>query len=168
MFEKNAHSFRQSVLLVIVGASLGIAPVLVSSYLQSGAQRQQYLFDRRLGALKDYSSSCARAIVSADRLLELQEMVRAAGSKRSAAQESWEFRQLEIIRSDLASANIEGRVHRDVVNAVFGLDLKTPVDEVNESTGRGENQADLREAIVHLSRQCNDILRVLASKLGGG
>ena len=53
--EKEKKDYRKEVVLVIVGAVLASIPTLISTYIQSRAQLQQLIIEKRVSALKDYA-----------------------------------------------------------------------------------------------------------------
>jgi hypothetical protein len=161
--QRPGGSTRERLLFLVFGALLGVFPVFAASYLQTRAQTEQYLRDRRLAALKDYSTTCARAIGSAQRFLELEAILKATGSRKSPAQESWEHRQIEIIRGELAAIQVERRVTRDVINALFRVDLELLEFLPRVSSGpRPQREVSLVEAIPRFSRQCDETVQRLA------
>jgi hypothetical protein len=164
--QRAGGSTRERLLFLVFGALLGVLPVFTASYLQSSAQAEHYLRDRRLAALKDYSTTCARAIVSAQRFLEVEAILKAPGSRKSSAEESWAHRQLEVIRGELAAIQVERRVTRDVVNALFRVDVAiSELMPLRSGDVRPPEEFSLSQAIPRFSEQCEATVRLLSAWL---
>jgi hypothetical protein len=60
--EKGNSTYWRQLGLIVVGAMLASIPTLVSTHLQSRAELQQLVLDRRLTALKDFSIVANKAV----------------------------------------------------------------------------------------------------------
>src|ERR1044071_9367962 len=54
---KDSPNYWQRILLVIIGALIGIVPSILTTNLQAKVQLKQFLLDRQIATLKEYSTS---------------------------------------------------------------------------------------------------------------
>ncbi len=114
---------------VMVGAVLGVVPVLVSTELQARRATQQRIVDRRLDAIRDYSSACHRVGLVGRRLLYVYEMVQGTilDKEFAGVEQVGKFAmdqlQTLIVETEAASQAFHAQIN--YTNAIFGTDLKT-------------------------------------------
>lgn len=57
------REFKKDVLLILIGAVLASIPTLISTYMQGETQLKEIILDRKITALKDYSTSYNKLVV---------------------------------------------------------------------------------------------------------
>jgi hypothetical protein len=51
------HDFIKSVMLVVLGALIGLGPALYMAHTQANLQRHQLIFNQRITALREYTKA---------------------------------------------------------------------------------------------------------------
>jgi len=166
------ESRYEKLLFVVVGAVLAVVPVIVSSTLQSRSNVRQVMIERRLGAIKDYSTACNRRLHLAKRTLFLGDVRLKTDLIRISAGQEILVRRYEALNREIEEARVALQAQVDVVNALFGTQLPTPSEsELVPSTQAEIRQRDdallanLRRSIPTMALECADSVKLLISKL---
>lgn len=171
--------------LILLGAILASLPILVTNYMQTRAQQHQLIMDRRITALRDYSTSynklASDILPSID---QLEGMVTAAEEQYTSRQltnDEWDRleTQTDEVVSKVRSWVAEVNTQTVIVNALFRVNLNQRTFAVRKAapTNGEKNSGDaclkcLKDTITglkdHTIQNFNDqqkIIRELGEQL---
>jgi hypothetical protein len=142
--ESRNKSYFKEIGLVLIGGLLASIPILISTNMQSKAQLQQFILDRKLSVLRDYSSSSQKLVTD---LFFSMDQFEANIDKYRTKFRGKRFLPVEILtilKADIRSVEdkyqrwkAENNTHTVIINTLFKTNLpqlKFFDYELNDST----------------------------------
>lgn len=134
----NNRDVQVALLSVALGGLLTVGGGVVGAYWQAYLTQNQMRVERRLDAIRTFSTACQRLFSLNSRmndaiifLLDISNAKKAAGGIDPRLEES-AHQQITSLIADVADADVAWRVETDVSNALFGtqfqVQLLPPVD----------------------------------------
>jgi hypothetical protein len=141
--ESGKKDYWKEILLVLVGGLLASVPTLISTQMQGKAQLHQFVLDRQINALKDYSTSshkmATEIILGAEnfeRHVEKYESDYKAGRIKSDNIEENLLDDFQSLQAKLLSSTSEVNSQTIVVNALFNENFQQhPLPNFDDANG---------------------------------
>lgn len=162
----------EKLLPVVVGALLGVVPVITNTALQARTTRSQVLLTQRLSSIREFSTACARRVQVVKSVVFLSNV-----SDRGPWAPDVERRILdryELLDRELSESSVALQAQMDVANALFDTKLRGPDESevgqlplTSEEIRREGNARTeiISKAIPSLAQQCLSSTQTLTAKL---
>ncbi len=144
---------------VVLGAVLGVVPVIATNYLQSRTSLKQQQLDRRLTAAKEFSLACNKGMTAIERVhltmwaiagVLAEDEPRGKNSAKSKTDDNSSdtlvMQQMFTAQNDFFASLAELDAQRDIAEALFGLELKEPYIGTGPATEELKNPSAYLEA----------------------
>lgn len=129
--ERSTDSLWSKSLLVLLGAVVGVLPVLTSQHLQARAQREQQLLDRRISLLRDYGSACGRVGAALDSIAVFHAIAQEGGVRLI------EFKDVQKVMHDGQTAARDLFVQSTLAKTLLGVDLGVSLSAISRGFAAG-------------------------------